>query len=300
MVTMIVAALLRPDAACAWLLDPNSAVLGQRERPLSSSLSPAQSWLQLIETIREVCFGAVVEPAALERIALVFPGALDARGHVASDVAGFGGYDLARGLREHLHAHCEIVVASDTVADAWAQTQAGVLRDCPNWLYLGLDERIEAVACVKDAWLQPDLAALVLERDGPLDGRGRRGTFAAFCAGNEFSERARSYALNVAPAEVFQLAPSNFAAQSLSEDYVSRLAQGLAGGIVALHPSRVCIGGALGRALWPFIHSDLASELRDYLLPGAWNGDLALAAIGETGGIAPGALAVATLGAPPL
>ena len=288
---------LRPDGAAAWMLDENATITETRTRALSPLLSPAQQWLELIETARDLCFSARLEPANLARIALVFPGALDANNLVRA--GEFKGYDLKRGLREHLSTgEAELVVASESVADAWAQWHAGALRGCDNWLYLGLGQMLETVAMARGKWLQPDLGALILERDGPLDGDGQRGTWSAFCAGRSFEERARSYSLNVAPAQIWEMAPSNFAAQSLAEDYVSRLAQGLACGVAAFAPQRICIGGELGRTIFARIAMDLASELRDYLPPNAFVGDITLAAPGEN--IAPGVLALATLGQPPL
>lgn len=298
--TVIVALQLRPDAALGWLLDESAGVRWARVRALDAPLSSAQRWLELVEVARELCFDAVIEPAQLQRVALVFPGALDAQGRVRAEVAGFGGYDLRRGLHEHLHTDCEIVVASQAVADAWAQWHAGALRGLDDWLYLSLDGELEAVARARGAWLQPELGALVLERDGPLDESGKRGTLRAFCAPRAFEESARSYALNVAAREIWELSPSNFAAQSLAQSYISRLAQGLACAVAAFSPRRVCLGGELARALFARVAPDLASQLRDFLPPALWSGDLALAVAGEPDAIAPGVLALATHGAPPL
>ena len=294
---MIVALELRPDAASGWLLDEAATLVYSRTRALAPENTPAQIWLELISLARELCFEAVIEPARLRRLALVFPGALDANGVVKG--GEFGGYDLRRGLREHLQTECETIVASASVAEAWAQSQAGILRGDGNWLYLSLEE-LECVARCRGVWLQPDVGALVLERGGALDERGKRGTFAALCAARAFRERARSYALDVSLPEVWALAPSNFAAQSLAQDYVSRLAQGLAGGIAITGAQRICLGGELGRALFATMEADLASQLRDYLPPALWSGDVVLAAPGESGAIAPGALALASLGAAPL
>ncbi len=296
---MIVALELRPPTALGWLLDDQTTVTQALTRPLPANSTPAHSWLQLVELARELCFAAVIEPAQLERIVLVFPGALSAQGIVQDAGGGFGGYDLKRGLREHLRTDCELVVSSATVADAWAQHHAGVLRDCDSWLALSL-ESLECAAQVRGRWLQPQLAAQVLERGGPLDDYGKRGSWRAYCASRAFEERARSYALNVSLPQLWALVPSNFAAQSLAQDYVSRLAQGLANGIAALRPARVCLSGELARALFALIHDDLVSQLRDLLPPDLWRGDVVLSAPGEPGGITPGALALASLGAVPL
>ena len=307
-IAMMLALELRPAAALAHALDDAGQIVFARRRPLPDSLNAAARWLQLIELARDVCAGTSVasgalEPAQLSRIVLVFPGALDSNGRVAASVEGFGGYDLKRGLREHLQSGAaEIVVASVAVADAWAQVNAGALRGVGNWLYLSLDEQIESVACARNVWLAPDLGGLVLERDGAMDSAARQGTLSAYCAGQSFAERARSYSLNVPAAQIWALSESNFAARSLARDYVSRLAQGLANAVAAFSPRRICIGGELGRAIFSQIHADLACELRDYLQNGAWNGDIVLSAAGSSHveSIAPGALALATLGAPPL
>lgn len=300
---MMLALELRPTLALGHALDDAGNIVYARSRALPDALTPAQRWLELIELARDGCAGIALEPAKLGRIALVFPGVLDNAGRVKTGSEGFGGYDLKRGLREHLHSgEAELVVASVGVADAWAQFHAGALRGFDNWLYLSIDEHLESVACLNNVWLVPDLGGLVLERDGAMDSAGRQGTLSAYCAGQSFAERARSYSLNVEAPQIWALAQSNFAAQSLARDYVSRLAQGLASAVVALCPGRICIGGALGSAIFAQIHAELACELRDYLSSGAWNGDIVLSAPGSSHaeGISPGALALATLGAPPL
>ena len=294
---------LRPDAALGHALDDAGQILFARRRALPAALPAAARWLQLIELARDVCAGISTEPAQLNRIALVFPGTLDGNGCVQIGVEGFGGYDLKRGLREHLQTgDAELVVASVAVADAWAQHNAGVTRELENWLYLSLDAQLESVACVRNVWLAPDLGGFVLERDGAMDSAGRQGTLSAYCAGQSFAERARSYSLNVPAAQIWALSESNFAARSLARDYVSRLAQGLASAVAAFSPYRVCIGGDLGRAIFGQIHADLACELRDYRQSGDWNGDIVLSVPGSSHAeaLSPGVLALATLGAPPL
>lgn len=300
---MILALELQPNGARGHALDEAGAILYARHRAFPDALTPAARWLQLIELARDLSAGVSLQAAQFGRIVLIFPAELDNLGRVKAGAQGFANYDLKRGLREHLQLDAtEIIVASASVADAWAQTHAGVLRDVSDWIYLSIDEQLESVACVRGAWLQPSLGALVLERDGAMDSLGRHGTWSAYCAGLSFAERARSYSLNVPAREIWTLASSNFAAQSLAEDYVSRLAQGLASSVAALSPRRICIGGALGREIFPVIHDKLASELRDYLGAHAWNGDIVLSAPGNSHreSIAPGTLAVATLGAPPL
>ncbi len=300
---MMLALELRPISVLGHALDDAGAIQYVRQRVLLSALTPAQRWLELIEMARDLCAGVALEPAQMSRIALVFPGALDSLGRVKTGAAGFGGYDLKRGLLEHLHSgDAELVVASAGVADAWAQFHAGALRGLSDWLYLGIDEHLESVVCARDLWLVPDLGGLVLERDGAMDSQARQGTFSAYCAGQSFAERARSYSLNVEAPQIWALAETNFAAQSLAHDYVSRLAQGLASAVAAFYPARICIGGDLGHAIFSQIHDELACELRDYLSEGVWNGDIVLSAPGSSHaeGISPGALALATLGAPPL
>ena len=293
---------LRPDAASGHALDDAGQILTARRRQWPDALNSSQRWLQLIELTRDLCAAIALDPAQLQRIVLVFPGALNKSGIVKARAAGFGGYDLARGLREHLQTgDAEIIVASAAVADAWAQCNAGALRGLENWLYLSIDEQLEAVACARNFWIAPDLGGLILQRDGPMDSAGRQGTFSAYCAGQSFVEHARSYSLNVPAAQIWALSESNFAAQSLARDYVSRLAQGLSNAVAMLSPQRICIGGELGRAIFARIHDELACELRDYLQTGAWNGDIVLGAPGSSHveSISPGALALAMLGAPP-
>ena len=303
LVAMMLALELRPNLVVGHALDDAGKVHYARYRNLPDALTPAARWLELIEIARDGCAGVSLEPAQMSRISLVFSGALENDGRVKNGVVGFGGYDLNRGLREHLQSgEAELVVASAAVADAWAQLNAGVLRGFENWLYLSIDEQLEGVACVRNVWLTPDIGGLVLERDGAMDSRARQGTWSAYCAGQSFAERARSYSLNVEAPQIWALAESNFAAQSLARDYVSRLAQGLANAVALFAPDRICIGGELGRTIFAQIHDELACELRDYLQSGDWNDKIVLSALDSSHAesISPGALALAMLGAPPI
>ena len=201
---MILALELRPNRVVGHALDEAGVVQYARVRALSQALSSANRWLEMVELARDLCAGVALEAAQMSRIALVFPAALDETGRVQSGIEGFGGYDLQRGLREHLQSEtAQLVVASASVADAWAQHNAGVLRGFDNWVYLGLDEQLESVACARGVWLRADLGGLILERDGAMDSAGRQGTLSAYCAGQSFAERARSYSLNVEASQIW-------------------------------------------------------------------------------------------------
>ena len=126
---MILALELRADRVVGHALDEAGVVQYARSCALSQSLSSANRWLEIVELARDLCASQSLEPAQFSRIALVFPAALDEAGRVQSGALGFGGYDLQRGLREHLQTgQAQLAVASASVADAWAQHNAGALR----------------------------------------------------------------------------------------------------------------------------------------------------------------------------
>jgi predicted NBD/HSP70 family sugar kinase len=104
-----------------------------------------------------------------------------------------------------------------------------------------------------------------VERNGVLCANGRHGCLEGYCGGDAFLERARSYGIQLAtPADVWQQAESNFAAKSLCEDYVSRLAQGLGIAITLLDPARLVVGGSLPAALGEKLLTPLRQGLRDF------------------------------------
>ena len=255
----------------ALLCDSTGKVLQRGFVAFVAGSTPAQQWIASIAMARDACFRATLEIAQLTAIALVFDGPLDEQGRVLNSVetTGWAGYDLPRALREHLGVP-PVSVESRTVALARAEARFGRLKDQSNWLFLHINRKISGAAQIGERFFSVEAGALVLDRGGPMDDNGRRGTFATYCSRNALEANAQKYGIAFkSPTEIWDLAPSNFAAQSLAVDFTERMAQGLGNLIVALRPRLICIGGDFGRGVLNRIESELAFKLREMTPPRA-------------------------------
>jgi len=252
------------DFASAVLCDSGGAAQYALRREWPAHAPPAAQWMSAMELCRDLLGRAALESAQIERAGIAFEGLVEA-GTVQNDPTrpGWAGYDLPRAVREHLGIE-GAVAASRVTCQGWGEARFGALRERKNWLYVHLGREFEGAACFGDQILGGDVGALILERDGSLDAFGRRGTLRAYCSGAAFESRARSYGMAFQSAsEIWALAPSNFAAQSLCEDFTWRLAQGLAGVAAFFVEMPVCIGGSFASAIWPQIAPTLASKMRE-------------------------------------
>jgi glucokinase len=260
--------------AAAVLADMEGVAQFALRHDFPSSSPPATKWLGAMELCRALFNRAALAPEAVQRVGVSFPSPVSAEGIALKDPThpGWEGYDLTRGLREHLQlaslAPNAIITANRSLATGWGEAHFGALRGQGSWLYLHLGSALESAVSIEGRALNGhgsgDIGGLIIERDGVLDAFGRRGTLRAYCSGEAFESRARSYGLTVKTAsEIWALANSNFAAQSLIEDFTARLAQGLAGAISLLEPSHLGIGGAFGTAIFEQLAAPLASKLRD-------------------------------------
>jgi glucokinase len=273
---------IAPTRAAAVLADSEGVAQFALRQDFAPSSPPATQWLAAMELCRALLHRAARPVQDLQRIGISFPSPVSPQGIAQKDPThpGWEGYDLKRGIREHLGVSSlpdeAILASSRALAEGWGEAQFGALREQTNWLYLHLGSTLESAlslqgrAYIGASSSSGDIGGLIIERDGSLDALGRRGTLRAYCSGEAFESRARSYGLTFTTAsEIWAMAPSNFAAQSLAEDFTSRLAQGLAGAISLLEPAQICFGGAFGTAIFDQLGAPLASKLRDMALPRA-------------------------------
>lgn len=288
---MLLALQIATRHATTVLADDAGVVQFTLRQEFAPHVPPATCWLNAMEVCRAVLHRAGADSSAVARMGIAFDSPVNVSAVVQKDPRrpGWEGYDLGRGVREHLGI--ESVVATSRVnAEALGEAYYGALRGQNDWLYLHLGRELQSALCV-DGKLRlgsgkaGDIGGLIIERDGAIDAFGGRGTLRAYCGGDAFESRARSYGLTFTHAsEVWGVVSTNFAAQSLVEDFVSRLALGLAGVDSLIEPTQVCISGAFGSAIWPQIQAPLASKLRDtmplrngdvLLLPGQLGEDAA-------------------------
>lgn len=258
------------QSASAVLADDAGASQFALRQEFAPHAAPATQWLGAMELCRALLHRAALDSSAISRLGISFEAPVSRDGKVLSDPTrpGWEGYDLPRGAREHLHIE-EVVAASRVVCEGWGETHFGALRGQNDWIYLRLGATLESALCLEGkirlgSGGAGDIGGLIIERDGALDSYGKRGTLRAYCGGEAFRARARSYGMTSTRAqEIWPLAPTNFAAQSLVEDFIERLAQGLASAIALVEPAQICIGGDFGRAIFALLRAPLASKLRD-------------------------------------
>lgn len=114
-------------------------------------------------------------------------------------------------------------------------------------------------------WRQTDWGEICIERDGVLSGSGRRGTLEAYCGSENFLVRAAGYGLTLQSApEIWAQTSNNFAARSLCDDYVRRLAQGVGSAISLWQPAHLLLGGALVDALGETLLQPLRAALPEF------------------------------------
>ncbi|PQV64221.1 Sugar kinase of the NBD/HSP70 family, may containing an N-terminal HTH domain [Abditibacterium utsteinense] len=254
------------DFAAAVICDPAGAAQWALRRDFPPHASPAIQWVSAMELCHDLMRRAALERGEIERAGVSFEGQVSRDGQIENDPTrpGWAGYDIIRAVREHLGVP-SVFAASRGQCEAWGEARFGALQNQSEWLYLHLGHDLEsALFLQKMRRIPSDIGGLVVERDGSLDAFGIRGTLRAYCSGAAFESRARSFGMSFNSAsEIWNLAPSNFAAQSLCEDFNSRLAQGLASALSLVGNVPLCLGGEFGRAIFPGIAAALASKLRE-------------------------------------
>ncbi len=251
-----VRALLSPDASQNGTLARKAWVPGS---------SAGRQWLDAIELSGQLCARSAIETAALERAVVAFASPVSAEGVVLEDsrFRAWRGFDLTRGVREHLGV-ANVAALSVVEARARFEVRFGALQGLQSWLHVDIGERIESWARLGGVDVPgTHVGALIIERDGALDEWGRRGSLNAYCSDESLRARAQSSGLgSESPARLFELASSNFAAQSLCDDFCARLAQGLSNCVAVYGSLPVCIGGDLVRAAWPLVWPRLEPACR--------------------------------------
>ena len=296
---------LSPQSVAVILAQEDGAADLALRQDYPAHASPATQWLLAMELVRTVMRRSVLEPGQVTRTAVAFPGPVSRAGVAGKNprMPGWEGFDLPRAVSEHLKL-ANVFAVSTVTAQAWGEHLFGALRELDNWLYLHLGNSLSA-ACYCDGRLlhgadnrAGDLGGVLIDRDGAVDGLGRRGTLAAYCGEEAFLARARAYGMTLAASEVWHMAPTNFAAQSVTEDYTSRLAQGLGTAVALLSPETICVSGNFGAAIFEQIQAPLAAKLRENTV-GRTGGSprMVLAALGDDAA-AMGAVGVALRGAP--
>jgi len=239
------------------LLSPDATQNGTRaRRQFAPGSSAGRQWLDAMELAGELCARSAVETKDLERVVAAFPSPVSAGGLVEDDsrFRAWRGFDLPRALREHLGTQ-NVSALSNVEARAKFEARFGALQSLDSWLFVDIGERIESWARLGGADVRgAHVGAVIIERDGALDEWGRRGSLNAYCSDEALRSRAQSSGLGgESPARLFELTGSNFAAQSLCDDFCARLAQGLAGAVSALGNIPVCVSGDLVRSAWPLV-----------------------------------------------
>lgn len=242
---------------------------------------PSPQWLAAMDVARQTILQAHAVASQIKSTCIAFFAPLDGQGVVLKDARapGWTHYDLKRALREHLHVE-NVTAMPRVLSEAMAEARLGALRtgenetDTQDWLYLHLGATIEAAARSNNTLVRGaeysalEIGAICIERGGALSDSGRRGSLDAYCGGDAFMTRARSYSLAVStPHEIWNMAATNSMAKSLCDDYVERLAQGLGATLAVLNPAGLVIGGEFGHELGERLITSLRGRLAEYCLP---------------------------------
>jgi glucokinase len=270
------------EARCAVILaDENGKTQVALRAGMPRLGSAPARWLAAMDVARQAMLQTHVVASQIVSTCIAFHAPLDANGVVLKDsrAPAWAGYDLKRALREHLHLE-SVSAASRVLCEAIAEERLGALRSDVEsmldsaWLYLHLGVTVEAAARSSGvlvgggAHAGMDIGAVCIERGGALSDSGRRGSLDAYCGGEAFMTRARSYSLNTStPHEIWEMAASNAMAKSLCDDYTERLAQGVGAALSLLNPQRLVIGGELGHELGERLLTPLRARLGEYCLP---------------------------------
>ena len=239
------------------ILSPDATQNGTRaHKQFAPGSSAGRQWLDAMELSGELCARNAIETTQLERAVVAFPSPVSPAGVVLEDarLRAWRGFDLKRGVREHIGVH-NVAGMSNVEARARFETRFGALRELDSWLFVDIGERIESWARLNGHDVpNTHIGAQIVERDGAMDEWGRRGSLDAYCSVEAFEGRAQSYGLGgQTPVKLFEIAPSNFAAQSLCDDFCARLAQGLADSVAVLGGLSVCLSGSVVRHAWPLV-----------------------------------------------
>jgi glucokinase len=264
------------DIATVLAQPDGKAILALRVARPESGESPVV-WNALCNLVRQTLLRANVQPGLIARAVVTMDAPLDENGVVqhGRDTEGWENWHLPSALTGSTGIP---VVQAETrvVCEGLGEESYGAFRsegDYWDWLLVNIGSRISGAARVNGEILRGangvalDVGSVCIDRDGSLGPNGRRGALDAYCGSEAFRARAASYGLTPLNAlELWQM-PENFAARSLTEDYVRRLAQGIGAALCVLNPPRVVIGGTLAVELGDVFLQSLQMALRDFCAP---------------------------------
>ena len=235
--------------------------------------------MSILSAARETLHRAQVVPHQVACAAVTLDAPVDVSGIVGKSARSIGweGFDLPDALRQHLKI-AQAAAQSRLISEALGEWRFGALRPADDkagdWLYVHVGSMIGAVACVNGQILRGatgaagELGALCIERDGALTSSGRRGGMEGYCTQENFLAKAASYGITTQnPLEIWETYHSSFAARSLCDDFVARLAQGIGATLTILNPAHLALGGGLVTALGEMLLQPLRARLKEFCLP---------------------------------
>ena len=222
--------------------------------PLLANADSLQQWRTVIDTAQETMIRSMQPREQITTAIFAISARVDADGRIEKSLGseGWHNFDLVAGLRENLHLE-NAQVFNRIICEGAGEQRFGVLKDHSSTrssLYVHIGASLGAAFFNGNDWRLVDIGEIVIERDGSIGSGGRRGTLEAYCNEENFLARAASYGVTLrAEKEIWEMAQSNFAAQSLRDDFVRRLCQGLGIAWTLLQPERIVLGGSLAVAL---------------------------------------------------
>ena len=299
--------LSRRDVATVLAQADGTVVMALRT-PLPPQSDSIQTWKTALETAQETILRASVERSRIQGVACALDAAIDDLGVVERGMLaeGWHGFDIPGALREGLGIQSARAQSRIWCQSLGEERFGGLRGTTQSWLYLHIGTYLGAVVHHADATsanatnanatntnatnangqranrhdanvrressTRNELAwgEICIERDGALGSSGRRGTLEAYCAEDSFLARAAGYGITVQNAsEVWAQANNSFAARSLCDDYVKRLAQGVGIAVSLLQPARIVVGGSLPDDLGETLLEPLRATLHEFCAPPA-------------------------------
>ena len=270
----------RHDVATILMQADGAVVLALRA-PLPLNSDSVQTWKLAMETAQETLIRSQIERAQIKGAACALDATFDENGVVQRGALaeGWHDFDVSRALQETLSIS-KTRAASRIWCESLAEERFGAWRDfAGSGLYLHIGARLGAVhrapsstrnapsSSTRVPMARREIAwgELCIERDGTLGSSGRRGTLEAYCTQDNFLARAAGYGMTSQnAADVWAQSASSFAARSVCDDFVRRLAQGVGNAVSLLNPQQIVLGGSLANALGETLLAPLRTSLREF------------------------------------
>lgn len=275
----------------AFLVRPDGSVAARNEKSTAGIDGGDALAALLAEAVDELAAQSETRP---EAVGVGAPGPLNSETgviHTTPNIANIRSFPLARSLAER--CGLPVFLENDANAALAGEQAYGAARGARDAIMLTLGTGVGGGVIASGQLVRGasgaagELGHIIVERDGPRCGCGRRGCLEAIASGPNLLQRAREAGMSAEhPRELIAAARQGEAgARALLDRAGAGI--GLALGILVcvLNPSICVIGGGLGMAAWPLLREAAEEGLRQACFAvGAEALELRSAALGNDAG----------------